>query len=76
MADGGELVGDGAARPPHGSRVGVLAAEVGQVVGDGGWAVRVAVLERNGFCYLVHPQCLHPLAVDTWQGNRHGVRSL
>lgn len=68
MVDGREAVTDRTARPPDGSSVGVLAAEVGQVLGDGGRAVRVAVLERNGFRYLVHPQRLHPLAVDAWQG--------
>ena len=76
MADGRELVTDGATRPPHGGGVGVLAAKVGQVLGDGGRAVRVAVLERNGFRYLVHPQRLHPLAVDAWQGNGNGVSFL
>lgn len=76
MADGHELVTDGTPRPPHGSGIGVLAAEVGQVVGDGGRAVGVAVLERNGFRYLVHPQRLHPLAVDAWQGNGKGVSFL
>ena len=69
MADGRELVTDGTARPPHSSSVGVLAVKVRQVVGDSGRAVGVAVLERNGFRYLVHPQRLHPLAVDAWQGN-------
>lgn len=64
MADGRELVTDRTAHPPHGSSVGVLAAKVGQVVGDGGRAVGVAMLVRNGFRYLVHPQRLHPLAVD------------
>lgn len=72
-ADGRELVTDGTACPPHGSGIGVLASKVGQVVGDGGRAVGVAVLERNGFCYLVHPQRLHPLAVDAWQGNGNRV---
>lgn len=76
MADGCELVTDGTARPPHGSSVGVLTAKVGQVVGDGGRAVGVAVLERNGFRYLVHPQRLHPLAVNAWQGNGNRVSFL
>lgn len=67
MVDGSEVVTDGTARPPDGSSIGVLAAEVGQVVRDGGRAVGVAVLERNGFRYLVHPQRLHPLAVNAWQ---------
>lgn len=69
MADGGVVVIDGPARPPHGSSIGVLALQVGQVVRDGGGAVRVAVLQGNGFGYLVHAQRLHPLAVNAWQGN-------
>lgn len=50
MADGGELLSDGSASPPDGSGVGVLAAQVGQVLRDRGGAVGVAVLQRNGFC--------------------------
>lgn len=76
MADGHEVVTDGTPRPPHGSGVGILAVKVGQVVGDGGRAVGVAVLQRNGFGNLVHPQRLHPLAVDAWQGNGKGVNVL
>lgn len=76
MADGCELVTDRSARPPHSSGVGVLAVKVGQVVGDGGWAVGVVVLERNGFRYLMHPQSLHPLAVDACYGNGKGVSAL
>lgn len=76
MADGCELVTDGSACPPDGSGVGVLAAKVGQVMGDCGRAVGVAVLERNGFCYLVHAQCLHPLTVSAWQGNGNRVSFL
>lgn len=76
MADGRELVTDGTTCPPHSSGIGVLAAKVGQVVGDGGWAVGVAMLMRNGFCYLVHPQRLHPLAVDAWRGKGNRVSFL
>lgn len=76
MADGRELVIDGTARPPHGSGIGVLAVKVGQVVGDGCRAVGVAMLEGCGFRYLVHPQCLHPLAVNAWQGNGNRVNFL
>lgn len=75
MADGCELV-NGSACPPDGSGVGVLAAKVGQVLRDRGRAVGVAVLERNGFCYLVHAQGLHPLTVSAWQGNGNRVSFL
>lgn len=76
MADGCEVVSDGSARPPDGSGVGVLAVEVGQVVGDCARAVGVAVLQRNGLCYLLHAQCLHPLTVRAWQGNGNRVSFL
>lgn len=72
MADGCELLSDGSARPPDGRGVGVLAAQVGQVVRDRARAVRVAVLEGNGFCELLHAQCLHPLTVSACQGK--GIR--
>lgn len=75
MADGGELV-NGSARPPDGGGVGVLGPEVGQVLRDGGGAVRVPVLQGNGFGYLVHAQGLHPLTVRAWQGNGNTVSSL
>lgn len=48
MADGGELVADRTARPPHCGSVGVLAPKVGQVLCHGGRAVGVAMLERRG----------------------------
>lgn len=73
MADGCELLADGSACPPDGGGVGVLAAQVGQVLRDRAGAVGVAVLQRNGFCYLVHAQGLHPLTVSAWQGNGNRV---
>lgn len=76
MADGRELVADGGACPADGSGVGVLAAQVGQVLGHRARAVRVPVLQRNGFGYLVHAQSLHPLTVSAWQGNGNSQPSV